>query len=39
MQLLVKCPRCDAGLPIRVANAPSAITCGRCGSDIPLDVS
>jgi hypothetical protein len=39
MHFLVRCPRCDAGLPVRAADAPSAITCGRCGSDIPLDVS
>ena len=39
MQILAKCPSCDAGLPVRAADAPSAIRCGRCGRDIPFDVS
>lgn len=39
MEILVKCPQCDAGLPVRAAEAPSAIRCGRCGRDIPLEVS
>src|SRR5262245_6892857 len=39
MQVLVKCPKCDAGLPVGAAEKPSAIKCGRCGTDIPLDVS
>ena len=36
MDVLVKCPRCDAGLPVRAADAPAAISCGRCGHEIPL---
>lgn len=36
MQILVKCPRCDAGLAVRAADAPSEIRCGGCGRDIPL---
>ena len=39
MQILVKCPQCDASLPLHAADAPSAIRCGRCGRDIPLAVS
>ena len=39
MEILAKCPRCDAGLPVRAAEAPGAIKCGRCGHEIPLDVS
>jgi len=39
MQILVKCPQCDARLPLHAADAPSAIRCGRCGRDIPLGVS
>ena len=39
MQILAKCPKCDAGLPVRAADAPAAIICGRCGRDIPLDLS
>jgi hypothetical protein len=39
MDILAKCPTCDAGLPVRAADAPSAIACGRCGREIPLHVS
>ncbi len=39
MQILAKCPKCDAGLPVAAVKAPSAITCGGCGRDIPLSVS
>ncbi len=39
MQVLVKCPKCDAGLPVAAAGAPDAIACGRCGRQIPLHIS
>lgn len=39
MQVIAKCPKCDASLPVAAASWPAAITCGRCGRDIPLDVS
>jgi hypothetical protein len=39
MQIVAKCPTCDAGLPVNAVNAPPAIKCGRCGRDIPLDLS
>jgi DNA-directed RNA polymerase subunit RPC12/RpoP len=39
MQLVVKCPQCDAGLPVAAAEAPAAIKCGRCGREIPLVIS
>ena len=39
MHILAKCPKCDAGLPVTAVQAPSAITCGGCGYDIPLSVS
>ena len=39
MQIIVKCPRCDAGLPMAAAEAPFAITCGRCGQSIPLAIT
>ena len=39
MHLVARCPKCDAGLPVAAAEAPAAITCGRCGRDIPLAVS
>jgi hypothetical protein len=39
MNILAKCPKCDAGLPIDAADAPAAIKCGSCGREIPLSVS
>ncbi len=39
MDLLAKCPKCDAGLPVEAGDAPASITCGRCGQLIPLHVS
>jgi hypothetical protein len=36
MQVLAKCPQCDAGLPVSASEAPSAITCGGCGREVPL---
>jgi uncharacterized protein (DUF983 family) len=38
MQIVAKCPKCDAGLPFRADSAPSAIKCGRCGREIPLAI-
>ena len=39
MQIVAKCPQCDAGLPVRPAEAPAAIKCGGCGREIPLTFS
>ena len=39
MDVLAKCPKCDAGLPVNAHEAPAAIKCGRCGRDIPLHVT
>ncbi|MBI3492971.1 MAG: hypothetical protein HY047_14510 [Acidobacteria bacterium] len=39
MQILAKCPKCDAGLPVRADDGATAITCGGCGRDIPLTIS
>ncbi len=39
MHILARCPKCDAGLPVRAEEAPEAIKCGRCGRDIPLSIS
>jgi DNA-directed RNA polymerase subunit RPC12/RpoP len=39
MQILVKCPKCDASLPVEAADLPTAIACGRCGSQIELSVT
>ena len=36
MEILAKCPKCNAGLPVGTADAPDAIRCGKCGRDIPL---
>ena len=38
MQILAKCPKCDAGLPVR-AGEPASITCGRCGREMLLAVT
>jgi hypothetical protein len=39
MQILAKCPKCDAGLPIEASDAPATITCGGCGREMSLSVS
>jgi DNA-directed RNA polymerase subunit RPC12/RpoP len=39
MQILVKCPKCDAGLPVVATEPAASITCGRCGREIPLTMS
>ena len=39
MDILAKCPACDAGLPVDAAGAPSDIRCGGCGRDMTLVVS
>src|SRR5436190_23850289 len=39
MQIIARCPKCDAGLPVDAADAPAAIKCGGCGRDMPLTVS
>jgi hypothetical protein len=39
LQILAKCPQCDAALPVDSREAPSAIRCGRCGRDIALVIT
>jgi hypothetical protein len=39
MQVLAKCPQCDAGLAVAAGDAPAAIRCGGCRRDIPLTIS
>ena len=39
MDIVAKCPKCDAGLPVSAAEAPEAIKCGGCGRDLPLAFS
>lgn len=36
VQIVAKCPKCDASLPVTAAGAPAAIKCGACGREIPL---
>lgn len=36
MELIVRCPKCDAGLPVSAQEAPGSIRCGRCGHTLPL---
>jgi uncharacterized protein (DUF983 family) len=39
MNIIAKCPKCDAGLLVSAAEAPDAIRCGGCGRDLPLSFS
>jgi hypothetical protein len=39
MQIVAKCPRCDAGLPVSAWEAPDSIRCGGCGRELPLSFS
>ena len=39
MNILAKCPKCDASLPVSTTEAPESINCGRCGQLIPLAFS
>jgi hypothetical protein len=39
MQLVAKCPKCVAALPVAAADAPAAIKCGRCGREISLSIT
>ena len=39
LQILARCPTCDAGLPVRGDEEAAAIQCGGCGRDIPLKIS
>jgi hypothetical protein len=39
MNLIAKCPKCDASLPIDASRAPERISCGSCGREIPLTCS
>ena len=38
MEIVAKCPKCDAALPV-TADGPDVIKCGRCGREIPLSMS
>jgi hypothetical protein len=39
MQIVARCPNCDAALPVTAADAPPAIRCGRCGREIALTIT
>jgi hypothetical protein len=39
LQILARCPKCDAGLPIRGDEQADTIKCGGCGRSIPLKIS
>jgi hypothetical protein len=39
LQILARCPKCDAGLPIRGDEQADTIKCGGCGRSIPLTIS
>ncbi len=39
MQIIAKCPKCDAGLPVSGADAPMVIACGACKTELRLDAS
>jgi DNA-directed RNA polymerase subunit RPC12/RpoP len=36
MEIVARCPKCDAGLPVSATDAPAVIKCGRCGREMPL---
>jgi len=36
MNVLAKCPQCDAGLPVDASRALQLITCGNCGREMTL---
>lgn len=39
MQIVARCPKCDAGLPIAAGDASDSIKCGGCGHVLPLAFS
>jgi len=39
LEILAKCPKCDAGLAVHAADAPAAIKCGGCGREMALTIS
>jgi hypothetical protein len=39
MQIVAKCPKCDASLPIAAVEGPAVIKCGKCAREIPLSIS
>ncbi|HEV3215126.1 MAG TPA: hypothetical protein VGZ27_05360 [Vicinamibacterales bacterium] len=39
MEIVAKCPKCDAALPVSAGEAPESIKCGGCGRELPLSFS
>jgi hypothetical protein len=39
MNIVAKCPKCDAGLPVNADDPQVLIRCGRCGREVRLDIS
>jgi hypothetical protein len=39
MQVVAKCPKCDASLPVRPEGSAASIRCGRCGHELRLTFS
>jgi hypothetical protein len=39
MNVVAKCPACDAGLPVDAKEAPQSIKCGGCGRELSLAFS
>jgi uncharacterized protein (DUF983 family) len=39
MQIVARCPKCDAGLPFDAEAPPPSIACGACGREIPLSIT
>jgi hypothetical protein len=39
MNILAKCPECDASLPVGAAAPSTSIRCGRCGREMQLEFS
>jgi hypothetical protein len=39
LEILARCPQCDAGLPVSGADVAAAIRCGGCGRELALAVS
>jgi hypothetical protein len=39
MQVVAKCPKCDASLPVPVEATAASIRCGRCSQELRLNFS
>src|SRR5262245_28123135 len=39
MNIIAKCPKCGAGLPVNAADAAETIKCGGCGREMTLTIT